>query len=334
QTLPVGVAVTDTRGDLVMANAASRRIWGGNIAKRAERMERSRGFWHHSGKQLGAVEWASTLALWEGRTVLNQLIDIENFHGERKTIQNSAAPIRDAGGAIVGAVVVNEDVTPRVLAEKALRESAGQLQHLSRRLFAVQEEERRHLARELHDEFGQLLTAVSLRLQIAKNSPGPSAAASLDECATLVARAGERVRSLALELRPTMLESAGLDGTLRWLAELHSRQGQLAVSVTGSTQGVPNDVAITGFRVVQEALTNVLRHAHAARTEIRLAQVGGRLRITVEDDGVGFDLGAARKKATGLGLVGMKERVDILGGELEIVSRPGAGTRIHVSLPL
>jgi signal transduction histidine kinase len=297
-------------------------------------MERSRGFWHHSGKQLGAVEWASTLALWQGQTVLNQLIDIETFDGERKTIQNSAAPIRDAGGAIVGAVIVNEDVTPRVLAEKALRESAERLQHLSRRLFTVQEEERRHLARELHDEFGQLLTAVSLRLQIAKSSSGPSAAASLDECATLVARAGERVRSLALELRPTMLESAGLDGTLRWLAELHSRQGNLAVTVTGSAQDVPNDVAITGFRVVQEALTNALRHARAAHAEIHLVQVGGSLRITVQDDGVGFDVAAARKAAPGLGLVGMKERVDVLGGDLEIVSRPGAGTRISVSLPL
>jgi signal transduction histidine kinase len=97
---------------------------------------------------------------------------------------------------------------------------------------------------------------------------------------------------------------------------------------------VPNDVAITGFRVVQEALTNALRHARAAHAEIHLVQVGGSLRITVQDDGVGFDVAAARKAAPGLGLVGMKERVDVLGGDLEIVSRPGAGTRISVSLPL
>jgi PAS domain S-box-containing protein len=337
ETLPVGVSVTDERGDIVLTNAAYRRIWGGAIFERAARMERSRGFWHHSGRAVAPVEWASAHALWQGKTMLAQLIDIETFEGGRKTIQNSAAPIRNADGAIIGAVVVNEDVTARVSAEKALRESAERLQHLSRRLFAVQEEERRHLARELHDEFGQLLTAISLHLQVAKNSPQPSASASLDECAALVARAGERVRGLALELRPTMLESAGLDGTLRWLAELHSRQGKIEVSVSGRVSALPNDVAITGFRVVQEALTNVLRHSGAQHVRIELAQLDGSLRISVEDDGAGFDVAATRAQAAArghLGLIGMKERVDILRGDLEIASTVGSGTRVSASVPL
>src|SRR5207253_81283 len=104
-------------------------------------------------------------ALFEGQTTLNELIDIETFDGQQKTIQNSAAPIRNAEGLILQAVVVNEDVIERVRAEEALRDSADRLQRLSRRLLEVQEEERRHLARELHDEVGQLLTGLGLILK-------------------------------------------------------------------------------------------------------------------------------------------------------------------------
>jgi signal transduction histidine kinase len=221
----------------------------------------------------------------------------------------------------------------RVFAEIAAL--AEERRDLARQLITAREATLRDISRELHDEFGQLLTAISLRLQVAKNSP-EAAPASLDECAALVARAGERVRGLALELRPTMLESAGLDGTLRWLAELHSRQGPVAVTVSGRTADLPNDVAITAFRIAQEALTNVMRHARAREVRIELVQVDGSLRVSVQDDGVGFDVAATRKKAAAqghLGLVGMKERAEILGGELDIVSPPGGGTRVSVSLP-
>jgi len=337
QTLPVGVAVTDAAGDLVEANEMTRRIWGASIVSAEARLEASRAYWHGTSNRVEPAEWASTQALREGRTVHKQLIDIEAFDGQRKTIQNSAAPIRNAEGKVVGAVVVMEDVTARVAADEALRESAHLLHHLSRRLFAVQEEERRHLARELHDEFGQLLTAISLRLRIAKGSAGPAALPALEECDALVQRAGERVRGLALDLHPTMLESAGLDGTLRWLAESHSRQGPVAVSVSGQVGRLPDDIGVTAFRVVQEALTNVLRHAGATRARIELEQRPGRLRVSVADDGRGFDVAATRWKAAAeghLGLVGMRERVEIVGGELEIISRPGAGTRVDLLLPL
>lgn len=337
-TLPVGVIVTDPAGDITLANPASRRIWGGElIVSGADRRERSKGFWHGSGRRLAPEEWASAVAVSEARAVLDQLIDIETFDGRRRTIHNSAAPIADAQGAIVGAVVVNEDVTERVRAEKELRESAHRLQHLSRRLLMVQEEERRHLSRELHDEFGQLLSAISLHLQVARSAAGPAAWPSVQECATLLERAGERVRSLALELRPAMLETAaGLDGTLRWLVEQQSRLGGLAIAVNGHLGDVPSEIAVTCFRVVQEALTNAIRHARAREVRIDLQQTPQAVRVSVQDDGVGFDLGTTGRQAAAhghLGLVGMKERVEILGGDLAIESRPGGGTRVSVSLP-
>ena len=135
-TLPVGVVVLDRSGDVILANPASERIWGHVIVAGPERWARSKGHWHDSGKPIEAEEWASVRALSRGQTSLNELIDIETFDHRTKTIANSAAPIRDASGLIVGAVVVNEDVTERVSAEAALRESerkladAGRVAHL------------------------------------------------------------------------------------------------------------------------------------------------------------------------------------------------------------
>ena len=167
----MGVLVTDRTGNVILANPASKRIWGQVIDSGQKRWAQSKGFWHESGKRIDPDDWASTRALIVGQTSLNELIDIEAFDGRQKTIQNSAAPIRNAEGLIVGAVVVNEDVTERVHDQKALHESAQRLQHLSRRLLEVQEEERRHLARELHDEFGQILATITLHLHAAQG-PG------------------------------------------------------------------------------------------------------------------------------------------------------------------
>jgi PAS domain S-box-containing protein len=260
-TLPVGVAVIDRSGDVVLANAAAKMIWGDMIASGQERYARSRAFWHASGEPIAPTEWASVRALREGKTSLNELIDIETFDGQRKTIQNSAAPIHDADGLIVGSVVVNEDVSERVRAEIALRESTDRLQHFSRRLLTVQEEERRHLSRELHDEFGQLLAGITLHLQAAKSLAGDTAQLRLEECVHLIQQAGAQLRNLVLELRPTMLESAGLESTLRWIARQHEERTGIATQVVGELNDVPGDLAIACFRGVQEALTNVIRHA-------------------------------------------------------------------------
>lgn len=337
-TLPVGVVVLDSAGNIVLANAASKRIWGADmIVPARERWERSKGFWHVSGKALAPEEWASARALSKGLTSLNELIDIESYDGLHKTMQNSSVPIRNAEGKIVGAVVVNEDVTLRIHAEEALLESTKRLQQLSRRLLLIQEEERRHLALELHDEFGQLLTAVSLHLEGARRAAGEGAQTNFEKCADLLKRAGEQMRGLAFELRPMMLETAGLDATLRWFAEQHQRRTGMVTEVVGHTGGVSGDPAIASFRVVQEALTNVARHARAQHVSIELSRSKSALSLTIADDGTGFDVAATLGRASDyghLGLLGMKERVQILGGTLKVDSELGRGTRISVSLPM
>jgi PAS domain S-box-containing protein len=336
-TLPVGVAVVNRDGDIILGNAAQKRIWGETVKRGTDRWAQSKGWWHHSGKRIAPMEWASVRALTQGEISLNELVDIENFSGEHKTIQNFVAPIRSAEDQIVGAVIVNEDVTERVRAEEALHDSADRLHHLSRRLLAVQEEERRHLSRELHDEFGQLLATITLHLQAAKSAAGPAAQPSLNESIALLQRAGTQVRSLALELRPMLLETAGLDATLRWLAEQYEQRTGILTEVVGHVAEVSGEVAIAAFRVVQEALTNIVRHAEAQQVWIELSQTDGLLTLVIRDDGVGFDVSRTLERAAGsgnLGLVGMRERVELLGGNLAIESRAGKGSCIRVSFPL
>jgi PAS domain S-box-containing protein len=234
-------------------------------------------------------------------------------------------------------LAVVRDITERKRAEAKLRESADSLQHLSARLLEVQEEERRHIARELHDEFGQLLATVTLHLQAAKGVAGEAAHPHLQESMDLLQRAGDQVRSLALELRPTMLETAGLDATLRTLASQHQQRTGTSVEVEGYVDRVSGDLAITCFRVVQEALTNVVRHAAADHVWIELSRSEAGLRVEIRDDGVGFELGNTPGSAlsrTGLGLLGMRERVERLGGTLSVESTPTRGTRVAATFPV
>ena len=131
-TLPVGVVVMDQAGNIVLVNDASKRIWGGIIASGRERWAQTKGFWHDSGERIDPANWASERALSEGQTSLNELIDIETYDGQQKTIRNSAAPISNAKGLIVGAVIVNEDVTERVRAEEETKHQAGRAETLAR----------------------------------------------------------------------------------------------------------------------------------------------------------------------------------------------------------
>ena len=245
-------------------------------------------------------------------------------------------PHRDARGTIVRWYGTSTDIEDRKCAEQALRDSADRLQQLSRRLLEVQEGERRHLARELHDEFGQLLTAIDLRLHAARDAAGEPARQNLDQGIELLERATERVRNLALELRPVMLESAGLDAALRWLAEQHREQTGVPVRITGHVSEAPADVAIACFRVAQEALTNVMKHSKARQVGIDLRDDAGAIEMVVHDDGVGFDVVHALRDAGGgvrLGLLGIKERVQTLNGTLRVYSHAGEGTQVRISLP-
>lgn len=215
-------------------------------------------------------------------------------------------------------------------------QARGALRDLSARLLEVQESERRALSRELHDEVGQSLSALLLGIAnlAATVSPdsNPQAHAQLQEIRRITERTVATVRDMSLLLRPSMLDDLGLVPALQWQAREVARTSNLSVQVYADTvpEDLSDDQKTCIYRIVQEALHNITRHANARYAEIRLTRRESILLLTIHDDGQGF----APEQERGVGLLGMEERVLHLNGEFALESRPGRGTLIRVELPL
>jgi PAS domain S-box-containing protein len=222
-----------------------------------------------------------------------------------------------------------------------VRANSERLRALSRQLMEIQENERRHIARELHDEIGQSLTAVKINLETILRLPNTNAIEPhLAESIAIVERVLQQVRAISLDLRPSMLDDLGLESALRWYLGRQAERAGLTSEFTADSidaAQLPPEVRTACFRVVQEALTNVVRHAHARHVRVELRRRGATLRLHISDDGIGFDPHEAQARAAhgaSLGLVGMQERALIAGGELIIEAAPGRGTTIRAHFPL
>jgi PAS domain S-box-containing protein len=248
-------------------------------------------------------------------------------------------------------LAVGIDIRARREAEAALRQkdedlkaqqrlAYDRLQALSRRLLEIQETERRQLARELHDELGQVLTAAKIQLQSLERFPDPSSLATgLKDAAETVERALGEVRSLSLELRPPLLDDLGLRAALRWLLDQQAKRCGIRVRLLSRHLRDRFDPPIETacFRIAQEALNNAVKHAHAYGVTFELLEVDRMLHLHARDDGGGFDVAAARTRAQhggSLGLIGMEERAALAGGGIEWTSVPGRGTDVHAWFPL
>jgi signal transduction histidine kinase len=219
-----------------------------------------------------------------------------------------------------------QDITERKRAEE-------KLQNLSRQLLVAQETERLSIARELHDQIGQAITAVTLNLRSVKRvSPAPA----LDEALTTLDRVLEQIRDLSFDLRPLMLDHLGLVAAVRSYLDRQARRAgfQAEVVAKGLNGRLSPDLEITCYRIVQEGVTNVVRHARAKHVHVELRRSNGDLELVIRDDGAGFDPPSVRKRGASLGLVGIEERVSSLGGQFEIDSAPGRGTEIRACFPL
>jgi PAS domain S-box-containing protein len=257
--------------------------------------------------------------------------------GAPRWLELSAALAADPAGAAELRLVL-ADVTARKLTEEALHENTLQLHQLSQRVLAAQESERRRVACELHDELGQLLTALRTNLALDARPNRTDRAERSAESLQIVDDAIGRVRRLARTLRPALLDELGLEPALQWLGEQTSRPG-LSVDVRCHAPDLrlAPEVEAACFRVVQEALTNIVRHAEATAVRVDMARDRDTLVLSVKDDGRGFDPAAARRRALAggsLGLLSMEERAVLLGGRLEVRSQPGAGTRVLLQVPL
>jgi PAS domain S-box-containing protein len=253
---------------------------------------------------------------------------------EEKTI----TPLRNERGEITHFVSAGRDITERKLAEEQLRTSREQLRALAAHVESVREEERCRIAREIHDELGYALTG--LKFDVCRLASVPAAdPAALSEAtagmAELIDRTIRSVRRIARELRPGVLDDFGLAAAIEWQAEeFEAHTGiRCAFAAKPPDMELQRDVSTAVFRILQETLSNVARHAGATRVDVTLVIDADALRLTVTDDGRGITP-AELVDGRSLGLLGMRERAHLLGGSLTVAGRPGAGTTVELEMPL
>ncbi|HJP93775.1 MAG TPA: PAS domain S-box protein [Pyrinomonadaceae bacterium] len=260
--------------------------------------------------------------------------DVITKDGRRIPIEVSSRAIYE-NGVIVGVQGTARDITERKVAQDAL-------QMFSRHLIDAQEDERRRIARELHDQIGQVLTAVKMNLHTVQRVCGVSEAGSyIRDNIEAVDEALRMVRDLSVDLRPPILDDLGLVTALRWYVERYRKRTglevQVSIELTDQDERLPRDLETACFRIAQEALTNIVRHARATQVSLQLAKDGNVLMLSVKDNGVGFDPKSLRTRAprvATLGLISMQERAHTAGGTIEIESAVSRGTEVRFRLPL
>jgi PAS domain S-box-containing protein len=329
------IVITDRSGDIIWANSAFTRLTGYSATEVLGANIR----FLKSGQHDQAFYQTLWQTVLDGRIWHGEIIN-RRKNGSLYTEENTITAMRDPRGEITHFISVKEDVTERKLAEEKLKTYSHKLQVLSHRLVEVQETERRNIARELHDEIGQTLTVMQLNLQAVMQSPGTEALTPrLNETLVAVERVLEQVQDISLNLRPSMLDDLGLEPALRWYTERQAALLDLKVEFRADRLEHRLDPLIETecFRVAQEALTNVVRHARASAVTVELGKADGQLHLFVRDDGTGFDVAAVRERAVrgaSLGFLSMEERAALAGGGLEYTSIPGHGTEVHAWFPL
>jgi PAS domain S-box-containing protein len=257
-------------------------------------------------------------------------------NGQEFPIDASISQLTEHGRTFYTAIL--RDVSARVQAEAALRQSKEQLQQLSAAVDGAREQEKNRIARELHDDLGQALTMLQMDVAWCREKM-PAGEASLvprlDRMAALLAATVAATRRIAADLRPLLLDDLGLVPAVEWLVDNFRQRANIPCELAVSNPGmhVPASHSTAVFRVVQEALTNITKHAEATRVEVAIDLQSTALAVSIRDDGKGFDSAHARK-AGSFGLLGLRERAYLLGGDATITSRPGTGTVIEVLLPI
>jgi two-component system, NarL family, sensor histidine kinase UhpB len=327
---PVAIWITD--GDrIVFANRACAALFG--AAEREALIGRSI-YDLLAPESCDAVRQTMTQAL-QGQAVAPTIHErIARLDGRLRDVVIAVASLPDHGRTVVQMVIT--DITERARENRELERSRRDLRRLSASMVQAREDERRRIARELHDELGQRLTALKMELSsLGGKAAGSPKAARIDAMLEMVDDTVATVRRIATELRPLMLDDLGLNAAIEWLADGWSRRMGVAVQLQlhAADAALDDAVSIALYRMVQEALTNIARHSRATEVRIDMRQVGGELLLTVQDNGTGFDEAAMYREGSH-GLMGMRERALMLGGQLTIGMAPGGGGRVSVQLPL
>ncbi|MFA6541602.1 MAG: PAS domain S-box protein [Bacteroidota bacterium] len=332
---PIGICVLDSAGKIIDLNFALEHIVGISKSDLLSGNYKDRRFIDNTNVPISREDLPSSRALTEQRVIKD--VEIGSVQNDGTVLWNnvSAAPIPIPG---MGVVVLTTSIDERKKTENRLRTARFRLQQLSRRLLEVQENERRMLARELHDEIGQILTVIKIDLQVIREKVLPfDLERRIDDNIVTIEECLRQVRNLSLELRPSMLDDLGLVDAVNWhLKRQAARVGFEAHIVTeGFSSRLPAEIETACYRIVQESLTNIARHAKAHRVDLAIAVNDGTVTLTIRDDGQGFDVDHAIAESAGgttFGIMSMQERINLLGGHIEISSHKGRGTTVHVTI--
>lgn len=325
------VIATDGKGCVKFMNPAAERLtgWKEEEAFGKELSEVFESYKHQSAKSSTVVSKDGQLVASKGQTTF------VSRDGTVVPIDDTIAPIRDDRGNVTGVVVVFKDITDRIRAEEVVR-------GMSKRILDAQEGERRRVARELHDSIIQLLSSVKFRLNMVEEQttyPNENVQKSADKARELLERAIGEIRRISRNLRPSELDDLGLVPSIRILCEEFKERTHLNVhlEILKAPKDCPPDVQLALYRILQESLCNIEKHANATTVHVRFGRQDSILELSIRDNGRGFDMQTANARRTrdnGLGFLDMKERVAFVGAKLTINSSEGSGTHILVEAPL
>jgi signal transduction histidine kinase len=271
----------------------------------------------------GFVSWACAPLKMEG-----EVIGVYHLgkRGKRSFSSHDLA-LLEVIGNVVGSSISNAQLL------KDLRRKENELRRALRRAVELQEDERKRLARELHDEVGQALTSILIRLKALQEEDVQAQNERLDDLRTLTAQTIEELRRLAMDLRPAALDSLGIVPALEWYTQQCADRAGLDIQFIGpdSHERLPQEIELILYRIAQEGITNAMRHGKAQKIVVSLEREPHSWRLVIKDNGRGFNTAALDQ---GLGLVGIRERVELLNGDYDIQSAPGTGTQLCIEIPV
>jgi PAS domain S-box-containing protein len=335
--MPAGVVIAKApSGEVMLANNQAKQILQRSVGELRSVEEYSQyQLFRRDGRAYDTLEQPLARSILQGEVVMGEELRYLRPDGTFRVLFTNSAPVRDETGAIVASVVTFQDITDlRLAEEELLRQSNDVIHDLAGKLITAQEEERRRIARDLHDDVAQRIALLSNKLQILRGSlpAGTAAAEGLSDIQKETEQASENLRLISHQLHSSKL-ILGLPRALAGYCREFSQQRGIKVEFTqkGSMAPFPEPVPLVMFRVLLEALQNVARHSGAAQVEVSLLVEEDEIRLRVKDRGKGFD---PVQISDGLGLVSMRERLRLVSGKIKISSAPGLGTEIEAAVPV